>query len=315
MSRVPRRKLVLLLASVLLALPGGRLHAQPPVQDSGERGLVLMTWNILHNLNPLPPANWSNRRPLVWQVIRAHRPDVLAMQEVLEGQLEDFEHEFGAEYAWVGRGHAGGMSGEILPVAWRRERFELVMHEFLWLSPTPEVAGSKGWGGMFPRVVTWVRLRDRFCGREFIVANNHWEADNDLMEARRESARILLERSAFLPLSLPVFLVGDFNIVPTRERRREPYRMLTEDGAPPPFSDAWLVAVERQGPDTTTNRLHPVPQLQPGERKDWILFRGPVQVHRVVVDDYHGGKIYPSDHLPVIASLSWIPTAKESRVP
>jgi endonuclease/exonuclease/phosphatase family metal-dependent hydrolase len=273
--------------------------------------VVLMSYNILHSLNPLPPTHWRNRRPLVWQVIRRHSPDVLALQEVLAGQLQDFEREFGQEYAWVGHGHSGEQSGEILPVAWKRSRFDLLGHEFFWLSPTPDVVGSKGWGGRFARVVTMVSLRDRTNGQTLVVFNNHWEADNNLMEARRESARILLERTAAWPPQLPVFLVGDFNVVPTRERRREPYRMLTEDGTPPAFQDAWLVAPERQGPDTTTNRLHPAPQLQPGERKDWVLFRGAVTLRRVTVDDYHSARLYPSDHLPVIVEFTWSGTPPE----
>jgi len=266
--------------------------------------LVLMTYNILHSLNPLPPGNWGNRRPLVWRVIREAKPDVLAMQEMLEGQLKDFAKEFGGEYTWVGRGHDGKMGGEILPVAWRRDRFELVSEDYFWLSPTPDVPGSKGWGGWFPRVVSWVRLRELKSGREFIVVNNHWEADNDIMEARRESARLLIERVAALPAALPVFLVGDFNIVPTRVKRREPYRMLTEDGSPPAFIDAWIATPERSGPDTTTCRLREAPSLQAGERKDWILFRGPVKIQRITVNDYHLDKLYPSDHLPVIAEVT-----------
>jgi endonuclease/exonuclease/phosphatase family metal-dependent hydrolase len=293
---------MLLLLIVFGACP---VRGEPAV-EGGPAPLVIMTFNILHSLNPLPPANWTRRQPLVWHVVRTHAPDVLALQEVLDGQLEDFEREFGGRYAWVGHGHSGPRSGEILPVAWRRERFDLVDHRFFWLSPTPEEIGSKGWGGWFARVVTWVRLRDRAAGREFIVVNNHWEADNERMEARRESAKLLLVRAGAVALDVPVFLVGDFNVVPTREKRREPYRMLTEDGSPPAFRDAWLTAAERSGPDTTTTRLHPAPRLQPGERKDWILYRGPVTAVRVTVDDYHRDGLHPSDHLPVIGVFRWL---------
>jgi endonuclease/exonuclease/phosphatase family metal-dependent hydrolase len=138
------------------------------------------------------------------------------------------------------------------------------------------------------------------------VVNNHWEADNERMEARRESAKLLLVRAGAVAPDVPVFLVGDFNVVPTREKRREPYRMLTEDGSPPAFRDAWLTAAERSGPDTTTTRLHPAPRLQPGERKDWILYRGPVTAVRVTVDDYHRDGLHPSDHLPVIGVFRWL---------
>jgi len=297
---IPRAWLAAL-ALLLAARPGAADSPPPPA------GFVVMTYNLLHSLNPLPPSHWGNRRPLVWQVIRAHRPDVLALQEALAGQLDDFAREFGRDYAWVGHGHSGPRSGEILPVAWRRDRFDLVARHFFWLSPTPQVAGSKGWGGRFARIVTAVRLRERATGRELVVLNNHWEADNDLMEARRESARLLLRRTAGLPPGLPVLLVGDFNVVPTRPRRREPYRLLVEDGTPPAFRDAWLAAAERRGPDTTTNRLRPAPGLQAGERKDWVLFRGPLVPRRVTVDEFHRDGIYPSDHLPVVVEFEFAP--------
>lgn len=291
-----------MLAALIWA--GAVASSAEPAPDAGTR-LVVMTYNILHSLNPLPPANWSNRRPLVWHVISRHGPDVLALQELLSGQLDAFEEQFHRTYAWVGQGHNGGRDGEILPVAWRRNRFELVAHDFFWFSPTPQVVGSKGWGGRFPRVATWVRLREKATGGELVIVNNHWEADNELMAARRESALLLLRKTAGLPPELPVFLVGDFNVVPTRQKRREPYRMLTEDGAPPAFSDAWLAAAARRGPDTTKSNLRAAPSLQPGERKDWVLFRGPVRPRQATVDDYHRDGIYPSDHLPVIIEFSW----------
>jgi endonuclease/exonuclease/phosphatase family metal-dependent hydrolase len=296
-----RRSLLLLVVGLAGGVPplaGGTPAA--PVEP-----VRLMSFNILHSLNPLPPAAWRHRRPLVWEVIRRHAPDIVALQEVLADQWDDFTAEFGAVYETVGHGHAGPRDGEILPVAWRRDRFERIRHEFFWLSATPDVVGSKGWGGFFPRVVTLVHLRDRRDGRELVVVNNHWESDNDRMEARQRSAELVLERTAGIPPDRAVFLVGDFNIVPTREKRRAPYRRLTEEGSPPPFRDAWLAAGERRGPDTTTNRLKSAPSLQPGERKDWILYRGPVRPVTMVVDDFHRDGIHPSDHLPIILAFVW----------
>lgn len=282
-------------------------HATPPsaAASTARDATVLVTFNLLHSLNPLPPTAWRYRRPLAWQTIRRHDPDILALQEVLSDQLDDFVREFGRDYEWVGHGHAGPRSGEILPVAWKRAHFERLHHEFFWLSPTPDVVDSKGWGGRFARVVTLVHLRDRRSGREIVVVNNHWEANNDLMDARRESARLMRERTARFGAGVAVFLVGDFNIVPTMAKRNEPYRMLTQGAPAPAFQDAWLVAKERSGPGTTTNRLHPAPALQPDERKDWILFRGDVDMERAVVDDFHHENLYPSDHLPVIATFSF----------
>ena len=67
-----------------------------------------------------------------------------------------------------------------------------------------------------------------------------------------------------------------------------------------PLQDAWLVAPHRSGPDKTFHDFTGTPD----QRIDWILVRGfEVEDARTVTT--HEGKLYPSDHFPVVADLTW----------
>jgi endonuclease/exonuclease/phosphatase family metal-dependent hydrolase len=71
--------------------------------------------------------------------------------------------------------------------------------------------------------------------------------------------------------------------------------MLTEH-----LEDAWLVARRRSGPENTFHDF----TGKPDRRIDWILVRG-FGVEGVRTVTTHEGKLYPSDHFPVVADLHW----------
>jgi endonuclease/exonuclease/phosphatase family metal-dependent hydrolase len=87
-------------------------------------------------------------------------------------------------------------------------------------------------------------------------------------------------------------LTGDFNAAANQEI----YRLLTAD-----LRDAWTEASVRSGPEGT---VHGFGKFA-GGRIDWILYRnmGPVLSIETVSDT--AGGLYPSDHFPVSAELSW----------
>ena len=61
-------------------------------------------------------------------------------------QLLDLAALLGPSYGHVGVGRDDGMqAGEYSPIFYDRRRFEVVDWKTIWLSPTPEVPGSKGW--------------------------------------------------------------------------------------------------------------------------------------------------------------------------
>src|SRR5690606_31094241 len=87
--------------------------------------------------------------------------------------------------------------------------------ETFWLSSTPAVPGSKGWDAAITRIVTWGQFRDKVTNKEFFVFNTHF--DHVGLEARKQSARLILQKIKDLAGSSPVILTGDFNAGPDDE--------------------------------------------------------------------------------------------------
>lgn len=142
-------------------------------------------------------------------------------------------------------------------------------------------------------MVTWVRFRDLRARKEFYVLNTH--LDNASQYARVRSADLIAVRIARLDRSLPLLLTGDFNAV---AHVNPVYDRLLAAG----LVDTWDTARARGGAYATYHGYKP---LTPnGDRIDWILATPGVTVHREWTDTFHLDGQYPSDHLPVQASMT-----------
>lgn len=235
---------------------------------------------------------WVDRAPLVSQVIARNAPDLLGLQEAREHQLHDLLRGLG-EYDWYGQGRDGGATGEFGPVLFRRARFEQLDGGEFWLSDTPTTAGSNTWPSLFPRFVTWVRLRERITGVELVFANTHLDHDPSAHgdEVRRRSAQLIVER--FARFDVPILLSGDFNTV----RGSETHDAFERSG----FADLSPVASARIG------TFHGYgPQHDGTQRIDWVLGRDgsgavPACLEPVeTVVDEAAPASEASDHFPVI---------------
>ena len=72
----------------------------------GQDSFRVMTYNIRW-ANPNDGVNyWENRKERVYELVRDHDPDIIGMQEVVLGQLNDIRSNF-PEYDWVGVGRDG----------------------------------------------------------------------------------------------------------------------------------------------------------------------------------------------------------------
>ncbi len=282
----PRRMLLGALAATAL-LPA--THAAEPARASdGE--LVIATYNLRYASDESPNA-WPDRRPAVKALLDRYQPDLLGTQEGLYQQLKDIAADQPA-YAWIGVGRDGGSHGEFMAIFYRQDRFEPLEYDHFWLSDTPEAIASSTWGNGVPRMVTWARFRDRMTGHEFYFWNTH--LDHEVQLAREKSARLIGQRISKLPAGLPVFLVGDFNAVATANRA---YDILTKDSG---LADTWFAARERRNEDVNSFTGFS-PLRREGQRIDWILARGAMDVRATEVVTFQDGGQWPSDHLPVVA--------------
>jgi endonuclease/exonuclease/phosphatase family metal-dependent hydrolase len=276
---------------VLPAVRAGA-HAKAPVK--------VVTYNIRYN-NPGDGENiWANRREAMVAYLRGTRADIIGLQEVEPAQRA-YLAEALTEYAWYGVGrNAEHDEGEGTPIFYRRDRFDLQDSGTFWLSPTPEVAGDRGWDAALPRVASWVRLHDRQSGRGLLAVNTHF--DHRGAEARLESGRLVVDKIHELAAAgvtrLPVILTGDFNCRPDSA----PYAAITKAEDPSlRLLDAQLVSrTPHTGGDSTSNGFK---AISPGNKIDHIFVRDVSAVWSHRIEDPRVDGRFVSDHLPIVAEI------------
>jgi endonuclease/exonuclease/phosphatase family metal-dependent hydrolase len=252
--------------------------------------LVIATYNLRFASGDAANA-WPDRRPVVKALLDRYQPDLIGTQEGLYQQLKDIAADQ-PDYDWIGLGRDGGSHGEFMAILYRRDRLEPLEYDHFWLSDTPEVIASSTWGNNVRRMVTWVRFRDRVTGREFHFWNTH--LDHEVQVAREKAAELIRQRIGRLPADVPLFLAGDFNSIAVANRA---YDILTKEAG---LTDTWFAAKERRNEDANSFTGFG-PLRREGERIDWMLARGAIDVRATEVVTFRQGDQWPSDHLPVVA--------------
>lgn len=276
-----------------LALTSGMANAAAP---RGPHDLRVMTFNVRYGTADDGINAWTKRRDLMVRVIRQEHPDIMGTQELLSPQ-GDYLQQHLPGYTWFGMGRNGNEidenGNEHMGVFYDSTRLQVLESGNFWLSETPDKPGSIGVGLLMPRMVTWAKFQDRRSGRELYYYDTHFPyRDGEEAEATRERcAEQIRQRLAQLPAQVPVVLTGDFNTTPDSRT----HASLTEV-----LHDARASAPRPQGPDRTFHDF----TGHATRRIDWILYRGvkPADVRTITT---HEGKVYPSDHFPVVADFSW----------
>jgi endonuclease/exonuclease/phosphatase family metal-dependent hydrolase len=263
---------------------------------SEKNAVKIMTLNVRYD-NPGDSLNaWPNRASQVCNFILNEKPDILGMQEVLWRQYEVLDSAL-KDYSSIGVGRDdGAKAGEMNPVFFRKERFDMVRTITFWLSDTPDVPGSKGWGASLPRIVTWMELVDKNSHEHFFFFNTHFAHDSD--SARIMSSRILLKEVDKISDGSPFIITGDFNMQPSSKG----YAILTgPDESVPLLKDAYAISQKKpQGPAYTSNGFSDKPRTG---RIDYIFVRNGMKVldHSTVIRREKG--IFISDHWPVKSTI------------
>ncbi|MBE0677370.1 MAG: endonuclease/exonuclease/phosphatase family protein [Bacteroidales bacterium] len=258
-----------------------------------DHAIDVMTFNIRFD-NPRDSANaWPNRAAMVAGFVNDQVPDLLGMQEVLWHQYEYLDSAL-AGYGSVAAGRDDGFrGGEASPVFYRLGRFEPLASGTFWLSATPDVPGSVGWGAALTRIATWVRLYDKTLKDTLLYMNTHFDHISD--SARVMSSGVLLGKLRELAGDNDFVVTGDFNARPESLA----IARMTEGG----FAvDSYSISeTPPAGKSFTFNGWSD----EPGEgRIDYIFVRNGMKVsshatHRVIEDG-----VFISDHWPVTARVS-----------
>ena len=256
-----------------------------------------MTYNVRMNTMLDGSNRWHSRRDRVINLIKKYAPHLLGVQEPDPDQMVDLRAGLtGYGSSGVGRDD-GANHGEFSAIFYRLDRYELIDQGTFWLSETPDTPGKKGWDAACPRICSWVRLKDRRTGNHICHFNTHLDHKGSV--AQREGVRLILARvQQIAGSSTPVIVTGDFNVPPSSNA----YRMMVTNTV---FQDAKLASrTPHLGPEgswSTFDVNHGI-----GDRIDYIFITPSylrVSKHAHLTDSEETS--YPSDHLPVLAELTY----------
>jgi endonuclease/exonuclease/phosphatase family metal-dependent hydrolase len=290
------------IAAILFGLLPYHSRSQVHAQSASQPGeLRVMSFNIRYGTAQDGVNHWDKRQGWVVETIRAFAPDLLGTQETL-GFQRDFLAMSLADYDGLGVGRDDGAEkGEMMALFYRRDRFEKLDGGHFWLSESPAEVGSKSWDSSLPRMVTWVKLRqrDRESAKPILFLNTHYDHRGET--ARAESSKLIRRKIAELGAGCDVVVTGDFNA----PEASQPYAALFgPDGAEPsPLVDTYRVANPNRGLDEGTFSGFRA-DATAGPRIDWIAASRGWKVLRGEIDRTAKEDRTPSDHFPVIAILS-----------
>lgn len=266
--------------------------------------LRVMTFNV-RNEGDRGANAWSNRRPLLAEVIESFRPDVVGMQESSgDNQLKELDSAVPGLRLVQIEGQGQGRRNSIL---YRTARLKVHSAGIFWYSDTPGEF-SKHWGNTYPRSCTWVRFIDTQSGRAFYHFNTHFDHESE--NSRRRSAEMLTKRIAERT-SKDVFIVtGDFNsgeATAVQKYLRGGTMQHIEGGTPARGNPAPLTDTFRvdQPQATEVGTSHPFNGKTSGIKIDYIFAHGHFEVVSAAIVTTSRDGLYPSDHFPVTAVLRY----------
>jgi len=278
------KKLMQVFSATLLFLLAA--VACSPVEEPDD-GILLMTFNIRYGSADDGPNSWTLRRPLVTDIVRESSPDVLAIQEGLDFQLEDLAGALGG-FRKLGQHRDGGLSGEFSGLYVQEGRLEIIGWGELWLSSNPDSAGSVGWDAALPRMAVWADIR--LAGGDQVLRVYGTHLDHRGTQARLESSRLLLRHASGGP---PAVFMGDFNA----PEDSEPIRHFIDQG--------FRSAVLAHNPETQTGTFNGFEDPTGGRRIDHILVHPDLRIDSGEILEASGATPWPSDHFPVTARVGF----------
>lgn len=250
--------------------------------------MKFVTFNIRYDTPGDGINAFSHRAGMILEKIEAERPDIICFQEVRPHVFAFLKKQL-ADYDIAGCGRGAAYDDERNPVAIRRDKFELIGLETEWLSPTPDVPGSRyEQQSICPRIVTRATILPLGGARPFYVFNTHLDHVSEAARTLGAGQVIARMRARLARQDIPLILAGDFNAYPDSA----PIRAL--------LGDATLGLTDHT--EGLLNSYHDYGKSF-APRIDYIMSRGFRAMGALRVwDDVRSG-IYLSDHYPLSIEL------------
>lgn len=176
--------------------------------------IKVVTFNLRMNTMNDGINYFFSRSPYILKRIKKEDPDIIGFQEATR-EIHEWLLANLSEYTIVGIGRESDFGGEANPIAFKKDKFDLFDFTQYWLSPTPEVPGSRyEHQSRCPRVSVSVKLIDRETKKIVRFYNTH--LDHVDSEARLLGIRQILDQidHDYQKSPHPVILTGDMNASP-----------------------------------------------------------------------------------------------------
>ena len=254
--------------------------------------LKVMTFNLrvespsFDGINDLP-----NRKGRILETIKDEAPDLIGFQEARDSTRAWLRDTL-TDYVVVGCGRLKDYRGESAPLAFRKDKFEMVSMDTFWLSSTPKIPASTYEGSDqsdCPRIATAAVLKPIEGSELLLFINTH--TDHLGAMSRTLASAQLLEYAS--QKGMATVITGDFNATPDAME----IKMITA-GKAFPLTDATALI----GP--TFHAFGKIPQSD-CVKIDYVFTNLPTDPSEsYALSDQPVDGIYISDHYPVVAYVN-----------
>ena len=261
--------------------------------------IKVMTFNLrveapVHDgINNLP-----NRKGRILDTIQVEAPDLIGFQEASDA-TRAWLREALTDYVFVGCGRYKDYRGEGAPLAFRKDRFEMVSMDSFWLSSTPKIPESRYDGSDqsgCPRIATAVILKPIDGDDLLLFINTHTDHQGSI--SRVLASAQLLEYAS--QKNLNTVITGDFNAQPDSTE----IKMMTSSKAFPLIDCTANITSTFHAFGKLKSEKYTDSIADRAVKIDYVFTNMPTDIgESYAVEDVPVDGIYISDHQPVVAYI------------
>ena len=173
--------------------------------------LKIVTFNLRTLYDGDGVNSFIHRVGIILDKINEEKPDVICFQEVGE-KIRPFLEKYLVDYNLVGHGRLADFSSEGLGIAYRKDTMDLFGLEQFWLSPTPQVPGTRyEIQSIYPRTCVYAVVKHKNMKAPIRLYDVHLDHESD--DARILGIKQLVNKMKKdnEVIKYPSFLLGDFN--------------------------------------------------------------------------------------------------------
>ena len=248
----------------------------------------IMSFNI--RCGDVGKETWEDRIGIVSQTMLESEADSIGVQEATPEWMAALKETIGEKYAYVGVGRDDGDNeGEYSAVFYLKDKYEVVDSDTFWLSETPDTP-SFGWDAACRRVCTWVQLKDKETGKEYVHMNTHF--DHVGISARKNSVEMIIDKAKTFT-DIPVVFTADMNVVQGSTN----YNQFVDSGY---FRDTKFATSDTMNYCTYHDTK---PESHKDDVIDYVMINDGFDAlsYRVVTEGIDGR--FVSDHYPIYADI------------